>query len=193
MGRLKILSLCFVLFISCKASPDKAKSYYKDIISPIEDVLLKEDLLISQINNEMQKGSKDSLPSVFQTENKVDNNKNDDIKFSLNNLALQVETSLNKIENIREFNEDIPLKNATTELLMEYKSLCSNEFVKLTEIVSKPSFEYSDTDDSDFLTLTEEIDKKLQKKIDHFTKTAKDFAFFYNFEIQENTTNKIDN
>ncbi len=183
------LFLCY----SCKPSPQKAEKYYDDIIQPVENVFDKEDELISVINSERDTANNDSVSIIsdIDTAKSKDFIRRVDLAFS--NLKIQVSVSKNKIDALPDFDKKNILKQAAQNILDEYADLCDHEYSELITIVKIPKEEYSSEDDDNFFKLSETIDNKLQEKMTALITEIKLFAQEYNFEIQHDSLQTIDN
>ena len=190
---LKMTFLAFALIIaSCKPSPQKAEIYYDDIISPLEDIFEKEDVLIVLVNSEMDKLANDSSTYLSDTNKAFTDTVFKEIDMAYSNLQIQIAISKNKLELLKGFDKSDVLKVAALDLIDAYSEVCKNEYPELLQIVKIPAEKYSIENDDKFLELSEIIDNKLQEKINVLTREIKLFAEKYNFKIQNDTIKNND-
>ena len=173
---LLIITAVLMVISSCKPSPEKAENYYNEIFKQLELVVDKEATMINFINIEMQK-SDTTLQKKDTASVKLE------IDASFQDFKAQIDKSLYEVEKLPDFNGKTDFRDAAVNLLKEYKSVPSAEYVDAIKIVKIPMSLYTEEDDNMFLKLTETIDDKLQKKIDKYVKILKTFASEYKFEI----------
>jgi hypothetical protein len=133
------------------------------------------DALVSEQINVVE--AADRLQAGFDTYIK------DDMQTLYNRYNQQVETSLEKVNEIGNFDGDETFLNATVKLLEVYNALGKKEYLQAKEILSKPDSLYSKNDEARIELLFKQIDRTIQKATETYQKEQEKFAQKYKIQL----------
>lgn len=143
-----------VVLVSCGGEKIKPEAY--------NDALITEQINVVKAAEELQAG--------FDTYIK------EDMQTLFNRYNQQVEASLNKVEDIGDYNNDNAFQNATAQLLVVYQTLGKKEYSQAKEMLSKPDSLYSKNDEARVELLFKQIDRTIQKATEVYQKEQDKFA-----------------
>lgn len=143
-----------VILVSCGGEKIKPEAY--------NDALVTEQINVVKAAEELQAG--------FDTYIK------EDMQTLFNRYNQQVEASLNKVEDIGDYNNDNAFQNATAQLLEVYQTLGKKEYSQAKEMLSKPDSLYSKNDEARVELLFKQIDRTIQKATEVYQKEQDKFA-----------------
>ena len=143
-----------VILVSCGGEKIKPEAY--------NDALVTEQINVVKAAEELQEG--------FDTYIK------EDMQTLFNRYNQQVEASLNKVEDIGDYNDNNAFQNATVQLLEVYQTLGKKEYSQAKEMLSKPDSLYSKNDEARVELLFKQIDRTIQKATEVYQKEQDKFA-----------------
>jgi len=138
------------------------------------------DALVSEQINVVK--AADELQAGFDTYIK------EDMETLFKRYNDQVESSLKKVEDMDDYNNDASFQKATIQLLEVYKSLGKKEYLQAKEILSKPDSLYSKNDEARIELLFKQIDRTIQKATTAYKKEQEQFASKNKIQLIPDTT-----
>lgn len=154
------------MLASCGGEKMKPEAY--------NDALVSEQINVVKAADELQAG--------FDTYIK------EDMETLFNRYNDQVESSLNKVEEMDDYNDDAAFQKATIQLLEVYKTLGKKEYLQAKEILSKPDSLYSKNDEAHIELLFKQIDRTIQKATTAYQKEQEQFASKNKIQLIPDTT-----
>ena len=154
------------MLASCGGEKMKPEAY--------NDALVSEQINVVKAADELQAG--------FDTYIK------EDMETLFNRYNEQVESSLKKVEDMDDYNDDASFQKATIQLLEVYKTLGKKEYLQAKEILSKPDSLYSKNDEARIELLFKQIDRTIQKATTVYQKEQEQFASKNKIQLIPDTT-----
>ncbi len=151
--------------VSCGGEKMKPEAY--------NDALVSEQINVVNASEELQ--------AAFDMYNK------EDMEMLFDRYNKQVESSLNKVEEMDDYKNDASFQKATIQLLEVYKTLGKKEYLQLKEILSKPDSVYSKNDEARFELLLKQIDRTIQKATSDYQIEQEKFASKNKMELIPDT------
>jgi len=155
-----------LILVSCGGEKMKPEAY--------NDALVSEQINVVKAADELQAGFdtyiKEDMETLFKRYND------------------QVESSLNKVEDMDDYNDDANFQKATIQLLEVYKTLGKKEYLQAKEILSKPDSLYSKNDEARIELLFKQIDRTIQKATTAYQKEQEKFASKNKIQLIPDTT-----
>jgi hypothetical protein len=159
-------ALLMLMLASCGGEKMKPEAY--------NDALVSEQINVVKAADELQAGFDTYIKEDMETLFKRYNN--------------QVESSLKKVEDMDDYNDDAAFQKATIQLLEVYKSLGKKEYLQAKEILSKPDSLYSKNDEARIELLFKQIDRTIQKATTAYQKEQEQFASKNKIQLISDTT-----
>lgn len=155
-----------LILASCGGEKMKPEAY--------NDALVSEQINVVKAADELQAGFdtyiKEDMETLFKRYNE------------------QVESSLKKVEDMDDYNDDASFQKATIQLLEVYKTLGKKEYLQAKEILSKPDSLYSKNDEARIELLFKQIDRTIQKATTAYQKEQEQFASKNKIQLIPDTT-----
>ncbi len=155
-----------LILASCGGEKMKPEAY--------NDALVSEQVNVVKASEELQ--------AAFDVYNKVD------MEILFERYNKQVESSLIKVEEMDDYNDDAVFQKATIQLLEVYKTLGKKEYLQAKEILSKPDSLYSKNDEARIELLFKQIDRTIQKATTAYQKEQEQFASKNKIQLIPETT-----
>jgi hypothetical protein len=156
-----ILALFVLGFVSCGPTTEDAIKY-NDAIIEQQTILVKEnDKVIDAMGGDAAK-----------------------FEAAIKEFNAQVAKSTEIVEKMDKFGKETTFKDAALSLFKVFKSVGDNEYKEILRVINIPSDKVTKADEDQMMASAKQIDEKLQKELDAFLKSQKDFAEKYKFKLQ---------